>query len=208
MDFNNIDAYKVAQELYSTKPSYFPGNKITNLNEFNNTCYSILSEFSDSQNPDIVKYTPGGIKCQQAMIDQLYQSGRTPCKYQGFEPPVINYSPQHFKNAYKKTGDIKHSLEVCLQKAGGDAHKEKMCHLSARALEYTLKDTDQTPPCPPPQVRTAPELGVVESYTEEKNVGCDQASVIFWAVIGGISLLLIILGFVLVVKQHNHSRRR
>ena len=205
MDFNDIDAYKVAQELYSTKPAYFPGNQTTNLNEFNNTCYSILSEFSDSQNPDIVKYTPGGIKCQQAMVNQLYQSGRTPCKYQGFEPPVINYSPQHFKNAYKQTNNIKRSLEICLEKAGGDAHREQMCHLSARALEYTLQDKGTELPCPPPEVRTAPE--VIERYTEEKNVGCDQAAVIFWSVIGGITLLLIILGFVLVMKQRNHSRR-
>ena len=112
LNLDNVDAYKLAQLRYgATQRNSFPPKQITNLDNFNNLCFSTAAEFVDT-NITPLEHSPAGQKCQAAMIDQLKLNGR---EHPGMKLrlPVVLSKPQYFKNAYLATGNINESYKIC-----------------------------------------------------------------------------------------------
>ena len=140
--FNNIRADIIANRYYGvTNPVKWPGSVVNNLPEFNNMCYGIVNRFGNPSDPDSIKYGEAGMKCQKAILDQIYMSGRTPCA-DYFQQPVIKPVPQNFKNAYLEEKDIDRAYNKCLSMCK-DNECRLWCKYDKEALEETMKNVGE-----------------------------------------------------------------
>ena len=192
--FNEINGASVANQLYGAKKKYkWPGIQITNLNDYNNTCYGIVSRFAkDQTDVNEIRYSPAGLMCQQGILDQIKLYGRNTCeKY--ISPPVTKLTPQNFKNAYIQTGDINKAYEICLKKAT-NSDEVKHCKLDKMALENTLNNKKVNVPKLFPDC----DNSLIESFTSleqsnnENSCGCDILSIVIWSLLGLFIILMVI----------------
>ena len=226
IDFSNVNANLVAMKKYGVKdPKFFPGPSINNLHNFSDTCYAIVNEFAENPvSVDDVRYSPAGLKCQQAVLNQIYLSGKDPRQaYNAYSPPIVKYTPQCFKKAYIMTQDANKAYELCINMAKTCEDKE-MCGLCrdtvlATTNEKLPKNLGHNCPVgvrtPPDGYNAYPPDNVVENFKNEKytevsgtnsgGCGCNGVAIAFWVVLGVIALMLIIWSIFIIWKRRKKN---
>jgi hypothetical protein len=113
MSFNldDVDAYKLAQLRHGAQfKENFPGPQITNMNDFNDLCFSTAAEFVDTSVTPL-ENSRAGQKCQAAMIQQLALNGREKPGSK-LRLPIVLAKPQYFKDAWLATGSIDDAYKI------------------------------------------------------------------------------------------------